>query len=162
VKTAEALSLLIALEERVARIYFGFFRAFRGDGVAAQCWWDLARDEYGHAGLLTMVREAVAAEAECGEIGARLWSLAETVEACERQALSVESLPRALELAIRLESSELDALGHRLVQSVEAELPVGAVRSFSTLDAHYRRLAEAADRVPDLKLRRRLASLLGG
>jgi hypothetical protein len=30
------------------------------------------------------------------------------------------------------------------------------------LDAHYRRLAEAADRVPDLKLRRRLASLLGG
>jgi hypothetical protein len=45
VKTAEALSLLIAREGRVARIYFGFFRAFRGDGVAAQCWWDLARDE---------------------------------------------------------------------------------------------------------------------
>ena len=123
-KTEEALSLLIALEERVARIYFGFFRRFREDRVAAQCWWDLARDEYGHAGLLTMVRELVGAEADCGEIGARLWSLAETVEGYERQALSVESLPRALELAIRLESSELDALGRRLVQLLEADLPV--------------------------------------
>jgi len=161
VKTAEALSLLIALEERVARIYFGFFRRYREDPVAAECWWDLARDEYGHAGLLTMVRELVEADDECGEVGARLWSLAETVEVCERQAQSVDSLPRALELAIRLESSELDALGHRLVHSLEADLPTGAARSFSTLDAHCRRLAGTADRVGDPKLRRRLESLLG-
>ena len=48
-KTADALNLLIALEERVARIYFRFFRAFREDPVAAECWWELARDEYGRA-----------------------------------------------------------------------------------------------------------------
>jgi hypothetical protein len=161
VKTADALSLLIALEQRVARIYFRFFRAFRADAVASQCWWDLARDEYGHAGLLTMVRELVAPDADCGEIGGRLWSLVETVERCERQAEQVDTLSRALELAIRLESSELDALGHRIVQSLEADLPEGAARSFSTVGAHCRRLAEAADRVSDQKLRQRLESILG-
>jgi hypothetical protein len=62
---------------------------------------------------------------------------------------------------MRLESSELDALGHRIVQSLEADLPEGAVRSFSTLDAHCRRLAEAADRVSDHKLRQRLESMRG-
>jgi hypothetical protein len=161
VKTADALSLLIALEQRVARIYFRFFRIFRDDPLASRCWWDLARDEYGHAGLLTMLRELVAPDLECGEIGGRLWALVEMVERCERQAEQVDSLARALELAIRLETSELDALGHRIVQSLEADLPEGAAHSFSTLSTHYRRLAEAADGVSDPKLRQRLESMLG-
>lgn len=37
-KPADALSLLIALEERVTRIYSRFFRAFRSDPKAARCW----------------------------------------------------------------------------------------------------------------------------
>ena len=161
-KTADALNLLIALEERVARIYFRFFRAFREDRVAAECWWELARDEYGHAGVLKMIRELVASDAECGEIGPRLWSLVETVERCEQQALAVDSLPKALELAIRLESSELDAMGDRFVQSLGPDLPGEAARSFSPSDRHCRRLAEAAGRTADLKLRQRLESMLGG
>jgi hypothetical protein len=161
VKTADALNLLIALEERVARIYFRFFRLFRADPVAAQCWWDLARDEYGHSGLLTMIRELVAPGADCGEIGTRLWSLVETVEHCEQEARNADSLGRALELAIRLESSELDALGHRIVESLEADLPPGAGRTFSTLGAHHGRLMQAADRITDRKLRQRLESMLG-
>lgn len=51
-KTQDALSLLIALEERVARVYFHFFRTFRHDSEMARCWWDMARDEYGHVGIL--------------------------------------------------------------------------------------------------------------
>ena len=161
-KTADALSLLIALKERIARVYFGFFRAFRTNPVAAACWWDLARDEYGHAGLLTMVRELAPPDSDCGEIGARMWSLVETVERCERQAVEVTSLAGALELALRLESSELGALSYRIVQSLEADLPEGAARSFSGLDAHARRLAEAADGISDRKLRRRVDDMLGG
>lgn len=161
-KTADALSLLIALKERVARVYFGFFRAFRTDPAAAACWWDLARDEYGHAGLLTMVRDLAPADSECGEIGGRLWALVETVERCERQAADITSLAGALELALRLESSELGALSYRLVQSLAADLPEGATRSFSGVDAHARRLADAAGGLSDRRLRQRVEEMLGG
>jgi hypothetical protein len=123
VKTQDALSLLIALEERVARVYFHFFRTFREDGEVARCWWDMARDEYGHVGILKMARDLVSPEAEAGQIGARLWSLVDVVEGCEQEAASVDSLARALELAIQLESSELDALGHRIIGSLRSELP---------------------------------------
>jgi len=160
-KTADALNMLIVLEERVARVYFGFFRTFREDPVAAECWWELARDEYGHAGLLKMVRELVASDAECGEIGPRLWSLVETVERCEQQAGTVDSLPKALELAIRLESSELDALGDRFLRSLGSDLPGGAARAFSPSERHRRHLAEAAGRTADPKLRQHLETLLG-
>ena len=161
VKTADALSLLIALKERVARVYFGFFRAFRKDPAAAACWWDLARDEYGHAGLLTMLRDVAPPDSECGEIGGRLWSLVETVERCERQAAEIVSLSSALELALRLESSEMGALSYRLVQSLAADLPEGATRLFSGLEAHARRLADAADGISDRKLRQRVEDMLG-
>jgi rubrerythrin len=162
VKTQEALSLLIALEERVARIYFQFFRRFRDDTAVARCWWDMARDEYGHAGILKMVRELASPQAESGKVGSRLWSLVEVVEHCERQADSAESLGRALELAIKLESSELDVLGHRIVHSLRAELPEGAARPFIGVDGHCRRLVEAAGKVPDAGLRQRLEALLSG
>jgi hypothetical protein len=161
VKTQDALSLLVALEERVARVYFHFFRTFREDPDVARCWWDMARDEYGHVGILKMVRDLVSSEAEAGQIGARLWSLVEVVERCEQEAAVADSLARALELALQIESSELDALGHRLVQSLRSELPEGAARPFAAADAHCQRLVEAAGKVPDLKLRQRLETMLG-
>jgi rubrerythrin len=161
VKTQDALSLLVALEERVARIYFCFFRTFRDDRDVARCWWEMARDEYGHVGILKMVRDLVSPEAEAGQIGERLWSLVDVVERCEREAATAASLSRALELAIQLESSELDALGHRIVQSLRSELPEGAARPFATADAHCQRLAEAAGKVPDLRMRQRLETMLG-
>lgn len=160
-KTQDALSLLIALEERAARVYFHFFRTFRDDRDMAQCWWDMARDEYGHVGILKMVRDLVSPEAEAGQIGARLWALVDVVERCEQEAATVHSLGRALELAIQLEASELDALGHRLVQSFRSELPDGAARPFAPAEAHCRRLVEAAGKVSDLTLRQRLETMLG-
>jgi hypothetical protein len=160
VKTQDALSLLIALEERVARIYFQFFRTFREDPAVAQCFWDMAREEYGHVGILKMARDLVVPEAEAGEIGSRLWGLVEIVERCERQAQDAASLERALDLAIRLESSELDVLGHRLVQSLREELPEGAARPVQPADAPPRRLAEAAGKLPDASLRQRLENIL--
>ena len=161
-KTQDALSLLVTLEERVAGIYFHFFRAFRADPGIARCWWDIALEEYGHAGILKMVRELVPAEADFGEVGPRLWALVETVERCEQQARDVKSLARALELAIRLESSELDALGRRVIQSLAADLPEGAMGTFKTTDAHRRHLVEAAGMVPDRRIRGRLNAKLGG
>jgi len=161
-KTQDALSLLVALEERVARIYFQFFRAFRGDPVIGRCWWEMAQEEYGHAGILKMVRELVPADMDFGEVGARLWALVETVEWCEQQARDVGTLARALELAIRLESSELDALGRRIIQALGTDLPEGATRSFSSTDAHYRHLVEAAGKVSDRRIRERLNAMLGG
>ncbi len=161
-KTQDAVSLLIALEERVARIYFHFFRTFREEPALARCWWDMARDEYGHVGILKMARDLVAPDAEAGEIGGRLWSLVDIVERCEQQAAETTSLERALELAIRLESSELDVLGHRLVQSMREELPEGAARPFVSLDEHCQRLVDAAGTLPDAGVRERLQTMLGG
>lgn len=161
-KTQDALSLLIALEERVARTYFHFFRTFRDDREVARCWWDMARDEYGHVGILKMVRDLVSPETEAGQVGARLWSLVDVVERCEQEAAATDSLGRALELAMQLESSELDALAHRIVQSLRSKLPDGAARPFAAQDAHCRRLVEAAGKVPDLTLRRRLETIIGG
>ena len=160
VNTQEALSLLIALEERVARVYLHFFRTFREDEAVARCWWEMARDEYGHVGILKMVRDLVPAEAESGEIGSRLWALVDLVERCEHEAVAVDSLGRALELAIKLESSELDVLGHRVVQSLRAELPEGAARPFLVTDDHRQRLVAAAEKVPDTTLRLRLETML--
>jgi rubrerythrin len=161
VKTQDALSLLIALEERVARVYFHFFRTFRDDRELAQCWWDMARDEYGHVGILKMVRDLVSSNAEAGLIGSKLWSLVDVVERCEQEAAATDSLSRALELAIQLESSELDALGHRIVQSLRSELPEGAARPFAAAETHCQRLVEIAGKVPDLTLRQRLETMLG-
>jgi len=161
-KTQDAMSLLLALEERVARVYFHFFRRFREDPAMARCWWDMARDEYGHVGILKMARELVAPDAEAGEIGSRLWSLVEVVEHCEQQAASAETLERALELAIRLETSELDVLGHRIVQSLRAELPEGAARPFVAPDSRCGRLVAAARELSDAALRQRLETMLGG
>ena len=160
-KTADALSLLSAIKERIARMYFGFFRTFRADPAAAQCWWELARDEYGHAGLLMMLRELAEPQADCGEIGGRLWALVESVERCEREAGAVTSLAGALEMAIRLESSELAALSYRIVHSLEGALPDEATRSLSAWDAHWGRLAEATNRIADPTLRQRVAAILG-
>ena len=162
VKTQEALSLLIALEERVARVYFHFFRAFRGDPDVARCWWDMARDEYAHVGILKMVRDLVSPEAEAGQIGTRLWSLVDVVERCEQEAATADSLSRALELAFQIESSELNALAHRILQSLRSELPEGAARPFAAEDDHCQRLVEAAGKVPDRTLRQRLETMLGG
>jgi rubrerythrin len=161
VKTQDALNLLIALEERVARIYLHFFRAFRGDDQVARCWWDMARDEYGHVGILKMVRDLVPSEAESGEIGNRLWSLVERIERCERESVSADTLGRAVELAIRLETSELDLLGHRVVESLRSELPEGVARPFAKTDVQCQRLVTATEKVPDATLRLRLETMLG-
>ena len=159
-KTQDALNLLIALEERVARIYLHFFRTFRADGDVARCWWDMARDEYGHAGILKMARDLVPPEAESGEIGSRLWSLVERMERCEHEAVSTHSLGRAVELAIHIESSELDVLGHRVVESLQTELPEGVAHPFVETDVQCRRLVTAVGKVPDRALRLRLETML--
>ena len=159
-KTQDALSLLIALEERVARVYFHFFRTFRTDSDMARCWWEMARDEYGHVGLLKMVRDLVPVDADAGQIGSRLWALVDLVEHCEQEASAVQGLERALELAVQLETSELDPLGHRIVDSVRTELPEGAARSFLTPEDHHRRLVTAARKVTNTRLRQRLETML--
>jgi rubrerythrin len=161
VKTQDALNLLIALEERVARIYLHFFRAFRDDGEMARTWWDMARDEYGHVGILKMVRDLASPEAESGEIGSRLWTLVERVERYEHEAAAAQSLGRAVELAIQLELSELDVLGHRIVESLRPELPEGVARPFAEMGTQCQRLVAAVEKVPDATLRLRLETMLG-
>jgi len=66
--------------------------------------------------------------------------IVDLVERCEQEASAVQGLERALELAVQLETSELDPLGHRIVDSVRTELPEGAARSFLAPEDHHRRL----------------------
>jgi hypothetical protein len=65
-----------------------------------------------------------------------------------------------VELAIQLESSELDLLGHRVVESLRTELPEGAARPFAETDVQCQRLVAAVEKVPDTTLRLRLETML--
>jgi len=76
-------------------------------------------------------------------------------------AQPVDLLERALELAIQLELSGLDALAHRLIQSLRSELPEGVVGPVTASVNHRRRLVEAAEKVRDLTLRQRLETMPG-
>jgi hypothetical protein len=135
-----ALDGLIALEERVARLYTVFYRRFSDLPAVASIWWEMAMDEHEHAAVLKMVKELADPKGQVRDIRPRLRPLQAAIHACERQAEREVTLIHALAMAVRLERSELDRLGRETVQAIGGELPPIPRSAFAPHEAHLERL----------------------
>jgi hypothetical protein len=135
-----ALTDLIELEERVARLYTRFYGRFSHLPAVAAIWWEMALDEHEHAAVLKMVKEFAHPRGEVADIRGRLRPLRAAIRACERQAGGNVTLIQALAMAVRLERSELDRLGRETVQAIGGEVPPLPSSAFAPHEAHLERL----------------------
>ncbi len=156
---AGVLGTLVRLEERAARLYTRFYQRFRAYPAAAAAWWDLAMDEYGHAGILRAVQELVDPARPAGELAARVRPLVRILRESERRGTGPISLRTALDLAVTIESSELDRIGNEVIRSLRQGLPEMAQKAFGTHDAHLRRLTRAVGKFGDEAQSRRVAEI---
>ncbi len=153
------LGTLIRLEERAARLYSRFYRRFLPYPQVAAAWWDLAMDEYGHAGILRAVQELVDPAQRAEELAARVRPLVRILRDCERGGTGTISLRAALDLAVTIESSELDQIGNEVIRSRRRDLPEMAQKAFGTHDAHLQRLTRAVGKFGDEAQSRRIAEI---
>lgn len=153
------LRTLVQLEERAARLYCRFYQRFRAYPAVAEGWWDMAMDEYGHAGILQAVRELLDPARPAGELAARVRPLPRILRDCERRGTGAISLRTALDLAVTIETSELDQIGNEVIRSLRQDLPEMAQKAFGTHDAHLQRLTRAVDKFGDEAQSRRLAEI---
>jgi len=153
------LDTLIRLEERAARLYSRFFRRFRTDPPVAAAWWDMAMDEYGHAGILRAAQSLVEPARAAGDLAPRVRPLVRVLRECERRGAGEVSLRAALDLAITIETSELDRIGNEVIRSLKHDLPEVAQRAFGGHDVHLQRLTRAVGKFGDETMTRRVAQI---
>ena len=159
VSLVRVLGTLIRLEERAARLYSRFYQRFRAYPPVAAAWWDMAMDEYAHAGILRAVQELVDPARPGGELAARVRPLVRILRECERRGAGAVSLRTALDLAVTIETSELDRIGNEVVRSLRQDVPEMAQKAFATHDAHLQRLTRAVGKFGDEAQSRRLAEI---
>ncbi len=140
-KVHAALNQLIELEERVGHLYIQFYRRFAELPGVADLWWEMAREEHGHAGILKMVKALTHPTARARDLRPRLRPLQALIRRCEREALRVAGLREALAIAVRLERSELDRLGRETMRGIARDLPVVPRSAFAPHEAHLDRLS---------------------
>ena len=156
---AHVLGTLVRLEERAARLYTQFYQRFHSSPATAAAWWDMAMDEYGHAGILRAVQELVDPAHPAGELAARVRPLVRVLRDCERRGAGPISLRTALDLAVTIESSELDQIGNEVIRSLRRDLPEMAQKAFGTHDAHLQRLTRAVGKFGTEAQSRRVAKI---
>lgn len=159
VALVRVLGTLIRLEERAARLYSRFYQRFQTYPQVATAWWDLAMDEYGHAGILRAVQELVDPAQRADELAARVRPLVGILRDCERRGTGTVSLRTALDLAVTIETSELDQIGNEVIRSLRRDLPEMAQKAFGTHDAHLQRLTRAVGKFGDEDQSRRVAEI---
>ncbi len=134
------LNDLIELEERVGHLYILFYRRFADLPGVADLWWELAREEHEHAGILKMVKALTDPEAATRNLRPRLRPLQALLRTCEREAKTIAGLRDALAIAVRLERSELDRLGRETMRDVARGACAVPRAAFAPHAAHLDRL----------------------
>ena len=81
------------------------------------------------------------------------------LRACERRGVGAVSLRTALDLAVTIETSELDQIGNEVVRSLRQDVPEMARKAFGTHDAHLQRLTRAVGKFGDEAQSRRVAEI---
>ncbi len=123
-KIGEVLEVALELERRTMEFYAELMCAFAGDPELRQFWFKMARHEAGHCGALLLVGCIARNEPSLGSgvkvsfdttIGVRLRSLLTAYRRELRRGIAPE---RALEMAVDLESSELEDVVIDLLQVV--------------------------------------------
>ena len=115
VTVREVLDTAIELEKKTMALYVSFVKAFPRPEEVRNFWFGMARHEAGHCGALALVESIVQTEPERGE-QSKVWLDEATVSrlrslltAYLREARMEDiSLERAFEMAIDIESSELE------------------------------------------------------
>ena len=134
------LDVLIHLEERAARLYTHFYGRFFHMPAVAGLWWEMALEEYEHAGVLKMVRQLANPRRRPPGLQARLRPVEEAIRECERAVTREFDLAEALAMAVRLERSELDRLGQETLRAVGGRDPLLPAAAFAPHAAHLARL----------------------
>ena len=115
VTVREVLDIAIELEKKTMALYVAFMNAFPRPEEVRNFWFGMARHEAGHCGALALVESIVQSDPERGE-NAKVWldeatvsRLRALISAYAREVKTEDvSLERAFEMAIDLESSELE------------------------------------------------------
>ena len=115
VTVREVLDTAIELEKKTMALYVAFMNAFPRPEEVRNFWFGMARHEAGHCGALALVESIVETDPERGE-QSKVWLDAATVSRLRslltgylREARGGSlSLERAFEMAIDIESSELE------------------------------------------------------
>jgi rubrerythrin len=115
VTVREVLDIAIELERKTMALYVAFMNAFPRPEEVRNFWFGMARHEAGHCGALALVESIVQSDPERGE-NAKVWlddatvsRLRALISAYAREVKTEDvSLERAFEMAIDLESSELE------------------------------------------------------
>ena len=115
VTVREVLDIAIELEKKTMALYVAFMNAFPRPEEVRNFWFGMARHEAGHCGALALVESIVETDPERGQ-DAKVWLDEATVSRLRglitgyTREVKTEavSLERAFEMAIDLESSELE------------------------------------------------------
>ena len=114
VTVREVLDTAIELEKKTMALYVGFVKAFPKPPEVRNFWFTMARHEAGHCGALELVESIVESDPRAAA-RTRVWfdpttvtRLRSLLTAYLREARAGVSLERAFEIAIDIESSELD------------------------------------------------------
>ncbi len=120
----EVLDLALELERKTMALYAGFIPAFSDQDEVRQFWFNMARGEAAHCGALMLVETLLRDDPELGgdapirfdmSTGVRLRSLLAGYRREQRRGVTPE---RAFEMAVDLESSELEDVVVDLLQVV--------------------------------------------
>ncbi|HEY8517188.1 MAG TPA: hypothetical protein VIS07_16895 [Candidatus Binatia bacterium] len=121
----EVLEVALELERKTMELYAEFVRLFRDDEELRQFWFNMARHEAGHCGALMLVECILRNDPDLGgetkvlfdtSTGIRLRSLLAGYRRELRRGITRE---RAFEMAVDLESSELEDVVVDLLQVVQ-------------------------------------------
>jgi rubrerythrin len=115
VTVREVLDTAIELEKKTMGLYVAFVQAFPRPEEVRNFWFGMARHEAGHCGALALVESIIQTDPERGE-RSKVWLDEATVSrlrgllaAYQREVKGgTVTLPRALEMAIDIEASELE------------------------------------------------------
>ena len=115
VTVREVLDIAIELEKKTMALYVAFMNAFPRPEEVRNFWFGMARHEAGHCGALALVESIVQTDPRRGE-DAKVWlddatvsRLRSLITAYTREVKTEDiTLERAFEMAIDLESSELE------------------------------------------------------
>ena len=134
----------ISFEERSAELYLDLSVVFYDRPQLRWFWVDMAMEEKQHAGLLQHCREAgvFASELPCAVQIHKLNSLFRELEA--RIAMPNLSVDDAFDVAIQLESSEINDIYSRLTAPIEGPAHVMRKKMELSLGSHFERLHNAA------------------
>ena len=124
----DILRTAVNLEKKTMALYMRFAQAFEAQEELQKFWFTMARHEAGHLGALALVEGVIENDPEAAE-SSKVWfdpssvvRLRSLLGAYEREVSEGLDIERAFEMAIDIESSELEDVVVELLQVVKEKM----------------------------------------